>query len=290
MTTRPYIYVGIDGSWQESGAVAWAQRESALRHEPICAVHVVEDALPAGQYFKATGDQPAKKLVEDVQRHLTAHDPEAKHEVEVRSGHPASALTHAAEDARMLVVGRRGLGSFGRLLIGSTSEAVAHQAQLPVVVVPDNWTAAREDAPVIVGVDDSVECEAAVEFAVTAAAERGAPVRLVHVWDIPTAYMWEGMDATGQYDEWGVKAERMTESLAEQWRQKYPDVEIQTEVFRAHPVAGLLEAAESGQAQLLVLGGRAHRKLTGMLLGSVARGVLHHATCPVAVVHKASAA
>jgi nucleotide-binding universal stress UspA family protein len=28
-----------------------------------------------------------------------------------------------------------------------------------------------------------------------------------------------------------------------------------------------------------------HGRLTGMLLGSVARGVLQHASCPVAVVH-----
>ncbi|WP_369410629.1 universal stress protein [Kribbella orskensis] len=53
-----------------------------------------------------------------------------------------------------------------------------------------------------------------------------------------------------------------------------------------HPVAGLIAAAEETKAELLVLGGRTHRRLTAMLLGSTARGVLHHAPCPVAVVHE----
>jgi nucleotide-binding universal stress UspA family protein len=36
---------------------------------------------------------------------------------------------------------------------------------------------------------------------------------------------------------------------------------------------------------VLVLGGHRRPHLSVALLGSVVRGVLHHATCPVAVVH-----
>ena len=52
-------------------------------------------------------------------------------------------------------------------------------------------------------------------------------------------------------------------------------------VVRDHPVAGLVSAA-TGQ-ELLVVGRRGAHPRADALLGSVAQGVLHHATCPVAV-------
>ena len=53
-------------------------------------------------------------------------------------------------------------------------------------------------------------------------------------------------------------------------------------VIREHPVAGLVLA--SAAQYLLVVGSRGRHALAGILLGSVSQGVLHHATCPVAIV------
>jgi nucleotide-binding universal stress UspA family protein len=66
------------------------------------------------------------------------------------------------------------------------------------------------------------------------------------------------------------------------WRDKYPDVAVQSGVVREHP--GVALAAESASAQLLVVGNRGKHAMAGTLLGSVSQAVLHHATCPVAVV------
>jgi len=76
-------------------------------------------------------------------------------------------------------------------------------------------------------------------------------------------------------DEW------LSEALAG-WREQYPDVTVHPEVIRDHPVAGLVLA--SSAQYLLVVGTTGHNALPGALLGSVSQGVLHHATCPVAVV------
>jgi nucleotide-binding universal stress UspA family protein len=52
-------------------------------------------------------------------------------------GHVANAIVHAAEQekADLIVIGSRGMGTFGRLVLGSTSDAVAHHAPCPVMIV-----------------------------------------------------------------------------------------------------------------------------------------------------------
>ncbi|WP_406047141.1 universal stress protein [Kribbella sp. NBC_00889] len=74
------------------------------------------------------------------------------------------------------------------------------------------------------------------------------------------------------------------ENVAAEWRQKYPELTIQLEVRRGHVVDGIVTAATETDAQLVVVGIRHHTRIAAMLGGSVTRGVLHHAPCPLAVV------
>jgi nucleotide-binding universal stress UspA family protein len=49
--------------------------------------------------------------------------------------HPSEALLRASNDADLLVVGSRGLGGFGGLLLGSISQQCVQHATCPVLVV-----------------------------------------------------------------------------------------------------------------------------------------------------------
>jgi len=56
--------------------------------------------------------------------------------VEVTRGRPADALIELGEQADLLVIGSRRWGVATRVLVGSTGEALLHDAGCPVLVVP----------------------------------------------------------------------------------------------------------------------------------------------------------
>jgi nucleotide-binding universal stress UspA family protein len=287
MTREFGIAVGVDASWAKAGAVDWALLEAKLSARPMKVFHVVEGKPPTTPHFAAPGeDQAGRRLGGSVSDYLSQQGGSLTYTVDVLAGHSARTLARAAEDSRMLVVGRHGQGLLGRMLLGSTAEAVAHEAHIPVVVVPDKWQPAEPSAPILVGVDESEQCHTAIEFAIGLAAERGAPVQLVHVWDVPSIYTWDATPESGTIAEWSQYNEQRLENTAQLWRDKYPDVRIETEIRRDHPVFGLAEAMQEAAGQLLVLGGRNHNRLVSLLLGSTARGVLHHASYPLAIVHE----
>ncbi|MEU0163727.1 universal stress protein [Streptomyces sp. NPDC006261] len=122
-----------------------------------------------------------------------------------------------------------------------------------------------------------------MEFAFSAAAERGAILRAVHAWSVPTALAWSP-GSLYQVDEANgleqINREVLTETL-KPWRGKYPQVEV-VEHFEIGSASEVL-LSDSVGAGLVVVGRRSHE--AGLRrIGPVTHAVLHHATAPVAVV------
>jgi len=72
------------------------------------------------------------------------------------------------------------------------------------------------------------------------------------------------------------------------WREKYPRLPVKGLVGRGSAAKVLVDV--SGSAALVVVGSRGHGGLVGTLLGSVGLQLLHHAECPVMIVHPALSA
>jgi nucleotide-binding universal stress UspA family protein len=66
------------------------------------------------------------------------------------------------------------------------------------------------------------------------------------------------------------------------WREKFPEVEVDSAVVQGHPVELLI--GQSRSAQLVVVGSRGHGGFAGLRLGTVSHQLLHHADCPVLIV------
>ena len=132
------IVVGVDGS--EASV-------EALKHAQGLAVglgaHVVAlacwDYPPVYDGYVAMGindfDVRAGEILQESV--AKAFGPETPANIETRlvQGRPRHTLIDASRTADMLVVGRRGHGGFGGLLLGSVSSACVAHAHCPVLVV-----------------------------------------------------------------------------------------------------------------------------------------------------------
>jgi nucleotide-binding universal stress UspA family protein len=284
------VVVGVDESSGSDQAVEWAAEEARSRAvglRLICAYggefgyagltlfgnFPVPDLIHAS---KATAELLAKaaarvgELAPDVDVTAEAVEDDAAH-----------ALVEESANASLVVLGTRHRGGTGSVVLGSVSSAVAAHAVCPVVVLRGPAGLAAEHAEVVVGVDGRPSSETVLAFAFDYASRRSVPLRAVLCWhpDRLAEMKWRAQQpAPAEAEAW------LSEALAG-WRERYPDVTVHSGVERKHPVEGLVEAS-NGQ-DLLVVGSRGRHGLAGALLGSVSQGVLHHANCPVAVVHSA---
>lgn len=141
------MLVATDGSQHALKAAEWAARLAReLRGAEIMVVHVGH--IPAIVFAGATADSTVdlRSLEEEMQqagrailgqtvKALAGLDERATHHY--RQGDPAAEILSAAQElkADMIIMGSRGRGQIGGLILGSVSERVLHGAHTPVLIV-----------------------------------------------------------------------------------------------------------------------------------------------------------
>ena len=279
------ILVAVDGSPESDAAVAWAARESSIRHAPVTLMNVIAPVLatvPMEPMFYGP------EWFENSARHILEHA-----ELELRSslvaphvavstvmgrGHPVGTVADASRDAQMLVVGSRGLGAVKSLLLGSVSNGLLHHAHCPVAVIRAYQVDVRADAPVLVGIDGSETSEAATALAFDEASCRGVGLIALHVWSDFGLYI---ADESG-WHRYQREAEELLAERLDEWVTRHPDVDVRREVVCDEPAYRITEAAR--QAQLVVVGSRGRGGFAGMLLGSTSSAVARTSSVPIIVV------
>jgi nucleotide-binding universal stress UspA family protein len=138
------IVVGVDGSDGGATALEFAAAEAALRETRLRVVSAWE--IPAAVY--GSGFAPplepetfdafrvsAQQVADDALATVNKLHPSLQVETVAVKGQPADVLLEQGADAELIVVGKRGLGGFKSLLLGSVSQQVVQHATCPVVVV-----------------------------------------------------------------------------------------------------------------------------------------------------------
>jgi nucleotide-binding universal stress UspA family protein len=139
------IVVGVDGSRPSRAALRWALQQAELTGGEVEAVIAWQyPVMTAGYAWAPVSAMDGPDFEEFAAKELAevlAEEVDPATDVQVRSsvvqGHPAHVLLAAAQDAALLVVGSRGHGGFGGMLLGSVSHQCAHHARCPIAIVRD---------------------------------------------------------------------------------------------------------------------------------------------------------
>ncbi|MEU5591809.1 universal stress protein [Streptomyces sp. NPDC020298] len=281
---RP-IVVGVAPDPTQRMALAWAADEAARRRLPLRPVHAEgvptrgyrgREVPPSWEEWNEALHKAGKQVLEEAAAFVTTRHPQLEVDTLLMEGAPAWALREQSREATAVVLGSRHL-SRTQEVFGSASVALplmAH-AHCPVVVVPEAEHLTQEPAYYVVGVDGSERSVAAVDVAFEEAALRGAQLRALIVWQPAPLRIFD------EYEPQQECRRLLSETVAGR-HARYPEVDLHHELVVGHPVQALTDA--SAHALGLVVGTRGRGGFTGMLLGSVSQGVLHHARCPVIVV------
>jgi nucleotide-binding universal stress UspA family protein len=141
---------------------------------------------------------------------------------------------------------------------------------------------------ILVPVDYSDHCLAALRYAVALAQSFGGKLDVVHVWDRPTyvsdaVLVGHGPDQRPLGDMIRENAEReMKEFLA---KLNVPAAVLGAErLISGDPATALLKEIETGNYDLVVVGTHGREGFAHLLLGSVAEKLVRHSSVPVLIV------
>ena len=191
-----------------------------------------------------------------------------------------------AMDAHMIMLGSRGHGRIGSMLLGSVSAEVVDHSTRPVLVarVP-------RLTRVILGTDGSSFARAAEEVLAgwpifrQAAIEATSVAHLGLPWTSSLALSAD-VPSGGEYGEMGSQVIADHQRLADEAARRLSQASLRASarVVEGDAAAELVRIARDDQADLIVVGTHGRTGLDRLITGSVARNVMHHAPCSVLIV------
>ena len=143
------VVVGVDGSPESEGALAFAFAAADLRRVPLVAVHawwdlVVEPTMGPLVDWDAVEADEHEVLAERLAGWAEMYPDVPVRRLVVRD-RPARALVEESGRSQLVVVGSRGRGGLRGMLLGSVSQALLHHAHCPVAVVRQGAAEAVRD-------------------------------------------------------------------------------------------------------------------------------------------------
>ena len=139
---------------------------------------------------------------------------------------------------------------------------------------------------ILVPVDGSESSGRAARFAAEIASATNAPLTLLHVFDAPA------LEVLGMTNLDKAALAKVEENISKKSFEKAVqaifgiEVADVNEVTRiGHPATAILAYAKEAEIGHIVMGCRGRSRAAEIVLGSVSERVLHHANCPVTIIH-----
>jgi nucleotide-binding universal stress UspA family protein len=294
------VLIAYDASDNAAQAVALARAVSWPDGSTIRVVSVVEPLGPslAGRWTGVA--DPTSHVAAAIKDHLETRivdvvqalgHPRRQVESAIVHGRPASVIVDEAHDfgADLLIVGSRGHGAVASLVLGSVSGEVVDHAPCPVLVCREP-TLERA----VFGSDGSQAAELAEAILSRWPMFEEVPIRVVSVANVvlpwssgvaPTMYQHVAKTYASERDR--AKAEHQRIAVESANRLRAHGRSAEPIVRTGHAAAEIIAAAEEWAADLIVVGSRGRTGLASVLLGSVARNVVHGSRASVLIARSA---
>jgi nucleotide-binding universal stress UspA family protein len=185
-------------------------------------------------------------------------------------------ITRAVMDTEsdLVAIGSRGRSDLGGLFLGSVSHRVAAGLDLPVLVIRTTPGLHAPPRTVLVATDGSAASDRAVADAAELARRTGAAVSVLHVSEIMTT-------PGGAFVESETEAEAIINQAVALLQEQGIHAKGETVISQTGSVDAIAGASERDGADLIVIASRRPSELSGLLLGSVAHGLIHRLSKPV---------
>jgi nucleotide-binding universal stress UspA family protein len=274
----PAVVVGIDGSRSALDAALWAVDEAVGRDIPLRLVYAIapDDTHDSDPNDAARKLAAAEVAVRYAFTAVESTDKPVKIEVEILQGAPVRALLDASRNAAMVCVGSIGLKHFQGGRIGSTAAALASAAHCPVAIVRGHDPLKAAQRWVAVEVDGPPAGDATLRHGLEEARLRGAPLRVLTTWQSRFTDIHDNDAVT----DGNRLAKAALERHLEQWRKRYPDLDVRAVAVHGNTLSYLAKNGDS--IQLLVVGHERGHGI-GELVGAPGCAALHGANVSVLI-------
>ena len=302
MNTFKHILCPIDFSDPSNRALGMAERLAKDLQTELTVLHVVDTRLPSlGNLYSLHDilqESRRRAQVEMAGRKESAKLARARWEVV--EGIPHRAIVERAKkgDVDLVIMGSHGYSGVERILLGSVTEKVLHQIQVPILVVgPSGKSVSQEpfvEKPlrtILVAVDLGPSSSLSIEHASSLAKRYGSELVALHVVsplaDVLGGPLWPAAPELTRLSQ-ELKTKRTEEMRKLVDAASVKGIETEILMWEGEPTTTILQLAADREADLLVMGAHGQGRTELGWLGSTCHKVLRAAPCPVLAVRRIS--
>lgn len=286
------IILAVDGSEHSLAATNLLNNLPLASDCSVCVISVLDTPhTPRRQLLLAALEQASNILKEKGR----------KVEYGLLHGHPASSIIEFADhyEPNLIVMGAKGLRATLGILLGGVAQQVIEHAHWPVLIVRPDPILLHQ---ILIAVDGSEYSQSALEYLANFLSIPDVSYHLVHVvspipaydpgniprtWQIGTdIFQTSSIFYTNNLDELRKKDEAKGISILDQASLFLEQSAILAKPNLLHGDAAteILEYSKNNMIDIIVAGSRGLSEVSGWLLGSVSRKLVHYAPCSVLIV------
>ena len=298
MKSFEHILCPIDFSDPSHQSLGLAEQLARDLQAELTVLHVIDSRLPSlGNLY------PLQDAFRELRRRAelemagwkeSAKLPRAQWEVVEGIPHRVIVDRSKQGDVDLLIMARHGYSGLERLLLGSVTEKVLHQIEIPILVVgPSGENGGYEPfvkkafRTILVAVDLGPDSAPSIDYASVIARQYGSNLLAVHVMsplaDVLGGPMWPAAPELMRLSQ-DVKTKRLEE--LQKLSRASAGLKIEPLLWEGDPAGSILQVAAEREADLLVMGAQGHARTKLGWLGSTSHKVIRGAPCPVLAVRR----